>query len=294
MGDVAPWCHWLAAEGTDEDQPDGMIAAEAVKLINQRNNQPWFIGAGFHKPHDPFIAPKKYFDLYPLEKIALAQDPANRSPENPLAIPNQWGRFAKFTDRERREFKRAYLAGVSFTDAQVGKLLDALDQNKLWDNTMVVFLGDHGYHLGERGWWNKSTLFELSARAPLIVAAPGMRKGATANGLVEFIDLYPTLAELAGLVVPHKLAGVSMKPLLRNPRARGKQAAFTVVTRPDNKLGHAVRTDRWRYIEWDGGLAGAELYDHQNDSGEYHNLAGEPRWANEVKRLKALLAQAKN
>ena len=292
-GDEAKWCHWLAAEGTDEDQPDGMIAAEAIKLINEKRAEPWFIGAGFHKPHDPFISPKKYFDLYPVEKIPLATDPPidgkARSAEVELAIPNAYGRFAKFTDRERREFKRAYLAGVSFTDAQVGKLLDALDQNNLWDNTVVIFIGDHGYHLGEHGWWNKDTLFELSARAPLIIAAPGIKKGATANGIVELLDLYPTLIEFAGLAAPHKLEGVSLKPLLQNPKAKGKDAGFTVVNRAGNRLGRSVRTDRWRYTEWEGGASGVELYDHRRDPGEYHNLANDAQWASVKAELKQRL-----
>lgn len=289
-GPEAPWCRWLAADGTDEDQPDGMIAAEAVRLINEKRNEPWFIGAGFHKPHDPFIAPKKYFDLYPLDKLGIWNDPTNRSTDVELAIPNAYGRFAKFTNRERLEFKRAYLAGVSFMDAQVGKLLDALDQNKLWDNTIVVFIGDHGYHLGERGWWNKNTLFELSARAPLLIAAPKMKsQGKGSNGIVEFIDLYPTLAELVGVAAPHKLEGQSLTPLLQNPNARSKAAAFTIVERGGGKRGRTVRTDRWRYTEWDGGKSGVELYDHRNDAGEYANLARDAKYAGEIKKLKALL-----
>ncbi|MDX2032196.1 MAG: sulfatase [Blastocatellia bacterium] len=287
-GDEAPWCRWLAADGADEDQADGQIAAEAVRLINQRRGEPWFIGAGFHKPHDPFVAPKKYFDLYPLEKIPLAADPAGRSPEARFAIPKAYGNFAKFTDRERREFKRAYLAGVSFMDAQVGKLLDALDRNGLWDQTIVVFIGDHGYHLGERGWWNKNTLFELSARAPLLISAPGMKANATANGIAEFIDLYPTLAELAGATAPHKLEGRSLRPLLQNPKTPGKEAAFTIVMR-GNTRGRTVRTDRWRYTEWDAGASGVELYDHRSDPGEYRNLANEAKYAGEAKKLKAML-----
>ncbi|MHC4752748.1 MAG: sulfatase-like hydrolase/transferase, partial [Planctomycetota bacterium] len=134
-----------------------------------------FLAVGFHKPHDPFIAPKRYFDLYPLECLKPPKDPSERSPELPQAIGSGWKtEFDRFTDRERREFMRAYYAGISFMDAQVGKIMAALDRLKLWHNTTVVFLSDHGYHLGERGWWNKNTLFELSARAPLIVVAPEM------------------------------------------------------------------------------------------------------------------------
>ena len=286
------WCQWLAAEGTDEDQPDGQVAAEAVRLLNEKRNEPFFLGVGFHKPHDPFIAPKKYFDLYPLDKIALHRDPAERSPEEQFAIPpGQFTQFKLFTDQERKEFKRAYLAGVSFMDAQLGKVLDALEQNKLWDNTIIVFIGDHGYHLGERGWWNKNTLFDLSARAPMLIAAPKMKSGKATSALVEFVDLYPTLAELAGLKAPHKLAGASLKPLLNNPTGKGKDAAFTVVTR-GKTIGRSVRTARWRYTEWDNGTRGVELYDHQNDAGEYRNLAREAKHAATVAELKKLLQRS--
>lgn len=286
------WCQWLAAEGTDEDQPDGQVAAEAVRLLNEKRNEPFFLAVGFHKPHDPFIAPKKYFDLYPLDKIALHRDPAERSPEEQFAIPpGQFTQFKLFTDQERKEFKRAYLAGVSFMDAQLGKVLDALEQNKLWDNTIIVFIGDHGYHLGERGWWNKNTLFELSARAPMLIATPKMKGGKASSALVEFVDLYPTLVELAGLTAPHKLAGVSLKPLLNNPASKGKDAAFTVVTR-GKTIGRSVRTARWRYTEWDNGTRGVELYDHQNDAGEYRNLAREAKHAATVAELKKLLQRS--
>lgn len=288
-GGALPWARWLAADGTDEDQPDGQIAAEAVRLIEEKRNAPFFIGIGFHKPHDPFIAPKKYFDMYPLDRIELFRDPPNRSPEEPRAIPNAFHEFESFTDQERREFKRAYLAGVSFMDAQLGKVLDALDRTGGWDNTVIIFVGDHGYHLGERGWWNKSTLFELSARAPLVVYAPRAKgNGRTARGIVEFVDLYPTLIEMTGLTAPHKLAGTTLTPLLDNPAHAGKQFAYTVVTR-GNILGRTIRTDQWRYTEWDGGKAGVELYDHRTDAGEYHNLARDVRHRATVVTLKALL-----
>jgi uncharacterized sulfatase len=288
-----PWARWLAAEGTDEDQPDGQIAAEAVRLIGDQRTRPFFIGIGFHKPHDPFIAPKKYFDLYPIEKIELPRDPANRSPEEPHAIPNAFHEFESFSDRDRREFKRAYLAGVSFMDAQLGKVLDALDRNGLWENTIIIFVGDHGYHLGERGWWNKSTLFELSTRAPLVVYVPHAKaNGRTTRGIVEFVDLYPTLLDLLGLAAPHRLAGASLAPLLADPAQSGKQAAYTVVTR-GTILGRTIRTERWRYTEWDGTKAGVELYDHRSDPGEYHNLARDPQYASTVAQLKALLNMAR-
>ncbi len=290
-GDEAPWCRWLAADGTDEDQPDGMIAAEAVRLLRASRDEPFFLAVGFHKPHDPFIAPRKYFDRYPLA-LPLAVDPLDRSPDLPLAIPDAYGRFASFTDRERREFKRAYLAGTSFMDAQVGKLLDVLDERKLWDNTIVVFLGDHGYHLGERGWWNKDTLFELSARVPLVVYAPRMKAGGQRSAsLAELVDLYPTLVDLAGLKAPHRLEGASLTPVLDRRAHQVKDAAFTVVARNGGRnIGRTVRTDRWRYTEWNEGRSGVELYDHRADPGEYHNVAARPEWSAEIATLKRTLA----
>ncbi len=184
---------------------------------------------------------------------------------------------------------RAYLAGVSFTDAQAGKIIDALDRLKLTENTIIIFFGDHGYHLGERGWWNKSTLFELSARAPMMMYTPQMKaKGKATARLVEFIDIYPTLMELAGLKTPNKLEGRSLVPLLNNPRLKWKEAAYTQMSR-GRFAGYSVRTERWRYTEWDDGRQGAELYDHQTDPHEYRNLASDPKHKATVEQLKALL-----
>lgn len=291
------WCRWLAAEGDDEDQPDGQIAREAIKLLEQRGDKPFFLALGFHKPHDPFNAPKKYFDLYPLAKLKLSQDAINRAPEPPPIIPGGAFReaFARFTDQERREFMRAYYAGVSFTDAQVGKVLDALDRLQLADNTIIVVFGDHGYHLGERGWWNKNTLFELSARAPLIVVAPEMKaKDKASARLVEFIDIYPTLAELARLPAPARLQGRSFVPLLNATQRAWKEAAFTQVQR-GKTAGRSVRTERWRYTEWrneSGAVSGAELYDHRADPHEWKNLAHDVKYAATRTELAALLPKA--
>lgn len=292
------WCRWLAAEGDDEDQPDGQIAREGIRVLEQHARdkpvQPFFLALGFHKPHDPFIAPRRYFDLYPPDGLRLAMDPENRSTDQPLAIPGgPFREFARFTDKERKEFLRAYLAGVSFIDAQIGRVLDAVERLKLAGNTVIILFGDHGYHLGERGWWNKNTLFELSARAPLVVYAPKMKaKGMSSSRLVEFVDIYPTLAELCGLDAPAGLQGRSFVPLLDNPRLQWKEAAYTQVQRGQN-TGYSVRTDRWRYTEWDNGRSGIELYDHRNDPGEYQNLAGDPKHGVLVNRLKGLLRKRK-
>jgi iduronate 2-sulfatase len=183
---------------------------------------------------------------------------------------------------KRREIIQAYYASISLMDACVGKLMDALDRLKLADNTIVVFFSDHGYHLGQHGLWQKSDLFEGSARVPLILSIPGMKNvGQASNSLVELIDLYPTLAGLCGLAKPTHLNGLNLMPVLNNPKAKVRQAAFTVTrirgkipgVKKNNQLGHTIRTERYRYTVWGDGKHGVELYDYKSDPDEYTNLA---------------------
>jgi uncharacterized sulfatase len=288
-GGRVEWCEWRAAGGSDADQPDGINTTEALRVLDQHRDQPFFLALGIHKPHDPFIAPKKYFDLYPEGSTRLPHEPADRSPQVRHAIPNP-GDFAGFTDLERREFKRAYQACVSFADAQVGRILDALDRHLLWDNTLVILIGDHGYHLGEHGWWNKVTVHELGVRAPLIAWIPGAKgMGRPTRALIEFVDLYPTLVDYAKLEPPHKLAGTSLRPVFEDPSLSGKEAAYSQVGRGQS-AGRSVRTQRWRYTEWEArGTPVVELYDHDADRGEYHNLANHPDHAATRRRLAELL-----
>ena len=291
-GDKLPWCRWLAAEGADEDQPDGQIATAAIELLEKNRDKPFFLAVGFHKPHDPFNAPKKYFDQYPLDRLKLPETPANASPALPLALGGWTNHFQKFTDQERREYLRAYLACTSFMDAQVGRVLDALDQLGLRNNTVIIFLGDHGFHLGERNWWNKSTLYELSARVPLMVAAPGHKAGVGSRALVELVDLYPSIIELCGLKPPHTLHGRSFAPLLQTPDQPWKEAALTQVQR-GKMAGYSIRTERWRYTEWDNAKAGVELYDHAIDPHEWNDLARDEAHAATIKQLAALLQKTR-
>lgn len=290
-GGVLKWCYWGATGGTDDDQPDGQNAQHSIATIEKLTAQgkPWFVGAGFHRPHDPFLSPVKYFDMYPPGSLELYHDPTNISPLMPLSITGGPFKqsFNAFTDKERMEFMRAYYAGVSFTDAQVGRLMDTLDRLKLWDNTLVIFCGDNGYHHNERNWWNKNTLFERSCRVPLIVVAPGAKAGRTCEGLVELLDLYPTVSDYCGMKPPHKLAGESLRKLLENPDAKGKEAAFTLVMR-GAAYGQTVRTDDWRLIQWSDG--NAELYDERNDPEETRNLAQDPARAGLIEDLKKLLS----
>lgn len=290
-GGEISWARWKAAEGNDLDQPDGQITAKAIEMLEARRDEPFFIGVGLHKPHDPFIAPKNYFDLYPERAVQLPREPEDRVELVRYAIPNQaFDRL--FTDQERIEFKRAYHACVSFADAQVGKIMDTMDRLNLWENTIVIFMGDHGYHLGEHGWWNKVTLFEDGARAPMIVWVPDANgMGQSTESIMEFVDLYPTLIDYADLEAPHPLSGTSLRPILDDPNEIVKMAAYSQVNR-GKKIGRSVRTKRWRYTEWSkDGVDGIELYDHEKDSGEYYNLAGNPEYETLLSRMKAGLDQ---
>jgi uncharacterized sulfatase len=282
---------FMRAEGADEEQTDGMVATEIIKLMEENKDKPFFLAAGFYRPHCPYIAPKKYFDLYPIEKITMPQgswDYLNNVPQPALASTNPWPWFG-VTEQESREALQAYWATISFVDAQVGRLLDALERLKLADNTVVVFWSDHGYHVGDHGLWMKQSLFERSARVPLIIAAPGQQaKGTVTGRTVELLDIYPTLADLCGLTPPKNLAGKSVRPLLDNPEVAWEKPAFTQVWR-GGYPGHSVRTERYRYTEWDGGKKGAQLYDYSKDPEEKQNLVDDPAYAQALVELKPLV-----
>ena len=279
------------AKGADEEHTDGKVATEAIRLLERHKDGPFFLAAGFYKPHTPYIAPKKYFDLYPMEGILLPPDPAGQVrgvPEAALASTTPWPYFGVKPD-QARECKQAYYAAISFVDAQIGRLLEAMDRHKLWENTVVVFWSDHGYHLGEHGLWMKQSLFEESARVPLIIVAPGARgNGRVCARTVEFVDLYPTLADLAGLAPPAGLAGASLRPLLDDPGVAWNRPAYTQVQRAAFP-GYSVRTERWRYTEWDDGRQGVQLYDHDADPQERVNLADDPKHAATAAEMKALV-----
>jgi uncharacterized sulfatase len=279
----------MAADGTDEEQTDGKVATEAIKLLEAHRDEPFFLAVGFYRPHCPFIAPKKYFDLYPLESITLPPlGETARLPRLALTSTSPWPHFG-VTLAQARESKRAYHATMSFVDAQVGRVLEALDRLALTDRTVVVFWSDHGYHLGEHGLWMKQSLFEESARVPLIIAGPGVTaRGEASPRTVELVDLYPTLADLAGLRPPRDLDGISLRPLLRNPQTAWRRPAYTEVHRGAGR-GLSVRTERFRYTEWNGGKDGTELYDHASDPQEQRNLAGDPKHARTVAQLRTLL-----
>ena len=294
---------WLAAEGKDEEQTDGMIATEAIKLMEEKKGEPFFVAAGFFRPHTPFVAPKKYFDMYPLETLRLPYAPKDDREDIPTAAFAHNCPIPHYGLDEVTCLKamQAYYACVSFIDAQVGRMLDALDRLELTDNTIVVFWSDHGYHLGEHnGIWQKRTLFEQGAKAPLIIRNPKAKgKGQPCRRIVEFVDIYPTLTELAGLPTPKQVEGRSLKKLLDNPLTKWNGTAITQVLRPEDDrlknpvMGRSIRTERWRYSEWGEGKFGEELYDHFADPMEFNNLALNPTKENHeiIKKLKKELTE---
>lgn len=280
-----------AADGTDEEQTDGIVATETIKLLEKYKDKPFFIAAGFYRPHCPYVAPKKYFDLYPIDQVPAPKGPYNEVknvPKAALSSTSPWPWYG-VTEQQSRESLQAYHATISFVDAQVGRLLDSLEKLGLAEKTIIVYWSDHGYHVGEHGLWAKQSLFEGSARVPLIIAAPGQKaKGVASPRTVELLDLYPTLADLAGLKAPENLEGASLRPLLDMPDSEWNRPAFTQVWR-GNFSGHSVRTERYRYTEWDDGKKGVELYDYQTDPEELQNLALDPQHAKTLDELESFI-----
>jgi len=282
-----------AGDADDETYPDGVLAAEAVKTLQRLKGRPFLLALGLYKPHLPFNAPKKYWDLYDASKIPPPPFPKIPTGINPnislhpsFELVEQYRGMPEGSlenEAYRRKLRQGYCAAVSYVDAQIGKVLDELDHLGLSTNTVVVVWGDHGWHLGDLGIWGKHTAFERALRSPLIVRLPGMKSpGTPTDALVETVDLYPTLAELCGLLPPKGLGGASFTAILRDPLVQGKSAAFGY-HRPwrnpaqPNPWGKTMRTDRYRLTVWtkerEGGeVMQAELYDHQSDPEETNNL----------------------
>ncbi len=299
------------ADVADSAYGDGMIADQAIQRLRAakgRPSQPFFIAVGFHKPHLPFVAPKKYWDLY--ERSAFHPHPIQTPPEGaPPFAPTTWGELRQYSDMpevgpltpdQQRLLLHGYHAAVSYMDAQLGRVLDELARLGLEQNTIVVVWGDHGWHLGDHGMWCKHTNYEQAARIPLLIRAPGVtRAGGVSSGLVETVDIYPSLCELAGLTPPTGLDGQSFVPALRDPsRARTKGAVFHVFPRSPRGmgeiLGRALRTERYRLVEWKKPGAApetaiCELYDYVRDPDETRNLAAEQ--VEVLAQLRACLAQ---
>ena len=299
---------WHASDGKDAEQTDGKIAAEVVTQIAANKDRPFFLACGFFRPHTPYVAPKAYFAMYPPEKFALPDVPKDHRTAYPApAFGSAKKEQDTMTDDQRRLALQAYHAATTFMDAQVGLVVAELEKQKLADKTIIVFFSDHGYHLGEHGLWQKMSLFENSARVPMIVYDPRSKaNGQTTSRTVELIDLHPTLADLCGLDAPKELTGKSVRPLLNDPKHAWDKVAITQVSRGtptvtgDVKpkaqpwfMGYSVRSERYRYTEWDGGTKGVQLYDYTTDPHELTNLAADPKHADIVKEHKAKLVIAK-
>jgi iduronate 2-sulfatase len=295
------------ADVPDDTYADGKIARLAVKTLGElkQSTKPFFLAVGMLKPHLPFVAPKKYWDLYDPAKIyvpAFQKLPAGA----PGFVGHTNGELASYADIPKngviddalaRRLRHGYYAAISYMDAQVGLVLDALEKEGLADNTVIVLWGDHGWQLGEHGLWHKHTNFEVSARSPLIISAPGQKAvGRKSLSLAEFIDIYPTLADLCGLPKPKDVEGVSLKPVLDDAAASVRPVAISQYPRSDggkSLMGYSIRDDRWRLTLWrdrkDNSIHATELYDEVSDPHETVNVATKPEHAEVIARLSKFL-----
>jgi len=290
-----------AADVPDSAYPDGSNTEYAIKQLRRLKDKSFFLAMGFYKPHLPFNAPKKYWDLYDPADIKLADNPF--IPKNaPSYATTDWGELRNYygipkkgpcSDELARQLIHGYYACVSYTDAMIGSLLDELDRLDLQDNTVIILWGDHGWKLGEHAGWCKHTNFELDTHVPMILSVPGMKTaGQRSWALTEYVDIYPTLCDACGLEIPGHLEGLSMVPLLDDPDRQWKKAAFSQYPR-GNVMGYTMRTERFRYTEWQDRktkkVMARELYDHQKDPQENINAVAQPEYSQDVERLARML-----
>lgn len=292
-----------AADVPDDSYPDGANVVRALQELNRLKDKPFFLAMGLYKPHLPFNAPKRYWDMYEPEDIKLANNPF--VPKNaPSYAMTSWGELRNYygipkkgpcSDELARQLIHGYYACITYIDAMVGRLLDEIEKLKLIDNTVIILWGDHGWKLGEHGGWCKHTNFELDTHVPMILSIPGMKTaGQRTKALTEYVDIYPTLSEVCGLELPEHLEGRSMIPLIEDPERPWKKAAFSQYPR-GRVMGYSMKTKRFRYTEWQdrqtGEVMARELYDHEKDPHENVNVAGELEYTPDVKRLSEMLKQ---
>ena len=281
----------VVAEGDDLLHADGMAANHAIDFLKRHKDKPFFLACGFVRPHVPLVAPAKYFDRYDRDAMIAPVVPENDLEDVPEIIRNYKRNSTSYgvTPELHKGLLEAYYASISYMDAQVGRVLDALEELGLADNTIIVFTSDHGYLLGHHNKFQKQHLFEEATRVPFIVSIPWMKNqhGKATTHITELIDLYPTLAKLGGLKAPNSLHGESMVPLLKNPNSDGwkKDVAFTI----SRSGGESIRTREWRFTQWGFGAGGMELYDLRNDPGEFTNLAAKRKYSVQLNKLKKQL-----
>lgn len=293
---------WYASPKADQLHTDALEAEDAEWVLERcakKQDRPFFLSVGFFRPHTPYVSPKSYFDLHPAADMPVVEGvKEDQTDIPPPALASRHKEQDEMSDDLRRQCRQAYNASISFMDAQVGRIVGALDRLGLSDNTIIVFTSDHGYHVGEHGLWQKQSLFEESARVPLLIVAPNVSKKETVvTSPVSHIDLFPTLAELCGVKTPDNVQGQSLVPLLKDSTQTGRGWAITQVVRGGNAnnkrfFGYSLRTPRWRYTEWDEGAKGRELYDHDTDPREITNLASDPAQAKTVEDLSRQLQAA--
>ena len=280
----------VEASTGDLEHADGMAADAAIEFLKQNKDKPFFLGCGFVRPHVPLVAPSKYFDRYDRDAMVAPEVPKEDLEDVPKIIRNYKSidRYG-VTPELHKGLLEAYYASISYMDEQVGRVLEALDELGLRENTIVIFSSDHGYLLGHHHKFQKQHLFEESTRVPFILSVPWMTKshGHASNKITELVDLYPTLAELAGLTPPANLQGQSLLPLLKNPTTKewSKDLAFSI----SRSGGESIRTSKWRFTHWGFGAKGEELYDLKNDPNEFTNLARDPNYSGRLNQLKARL-----
>ena len=268
----------VKADGDDLVHSDGKTAEKASELIRKHKDKPFFLAVGFVRPHVPFVAPKSYFDAYPHQQMVLPPKVENDWDDIPQAGINYVTSVnAKMSEEQEKKAIAGYYASVAFMDAQVGKVLATLKEEGLEDNTIVIFTSDHGFHLGEHRFWMKVSLHEESVRVPLIIKVPGKKPG-VCHSFTELLDLYPTIAELAGLKASPHLQGKSIVKTLDDSSAKVRDAAFSVSVH-GGITSFLLRTDKWAYIQYDeDAKSGMELYNMEYDEKQYNNLAHNPKF----------------
>lgn len=286
----------VEATGGDLEHADGMAASHAIAFMERNQDQPFFLACGFVRPHVPLVAPQPYFDLYDRSALTIPSVPEGDLNDVPEIIRGYKNNETTYgvTAETHQGLLQAYYASVSYMDAQVGRLLDSLEELGLKENTLVVFTSDHGYLLGEHHKYQKQHLFEEATRVPFIVSVPWLKDqhGQATQQITELVDFYPCVTELAGLPAPAVLQGESLVPLLKDPDSKAwqKDLAFTI----SRSGGESIRTDDWRFTQWGFGESGLELYDLQNDPGEFTNLAGNPAYAPQLEQLQKRLEAKRN
>jgi len=271
----------VICDSDGSDQPDYKAATKAIELLQQKKDEKFFLAVGLVRPHYPMVAPREYFDAYPHENMELPPQIVGDLDDIPkkgrASTNNVTNPIGKYPENQKRMWS-AYYASVAFMDAQVGRILDTVDELGLRDSTAIVFTSDHGYHLGDHGFWQKSNLHEQVIRVPMVMSAPGMAQNESTSSLAELVDIYPTACELTGLSIPKNVQGKSLLPILKSPESKVRDAAFSL-----NSGNYSLRTSKWHYIEYKNG--DTELYDLSTDPNELTNLTG---MADQSARLQAM------